>query len=212
MPNEDKQTYITGEKSLTQQQARDLIDHAEDQYNEVLLRVALGTGMRRKDLVGVEWNNVDLNERRIRYYEHKKSSNHEVFIRSRLKSCLERWKNTQERVHGTLPRYVFPALRGDNKLRRHASPKYAYDTLQRVANRAGIIDVERVGQEWKGETLPIHALRATYVKREVDRLEQRFNSRAKSFDFVAKQINDDPSTLRKHYAVPSSSELREAFS
>jgi len=211
MPNESKDTYITGEKSLTQSQADKLIKYASnDDFNRVLFQVALGTGMRRGDLVAIEWTGVDLDDRRIEYYEHKKDNNHTVYIRPELKNCLEGWKDNLQSTHGDVPKHVFPAKRG-NAMRSHVSPKYAYDTLQRVANRADIIDVERVGQKWKGETLPIHALRATYVKREIDRLEQKFDSRAKAIDFVAKQINDDPTTVRKHYAVPSGNELQQAF-
>jgi len=210
MPNETKDTYITGEKSLTSDQAQRLVEHTSEMYDETLLRVALGTGMRRGDLVSIKWNNIDMDERRIRYYENKKDSNHKVFIRPKLEKSLERWESVQSTKYGGLPKHVFPAKRGDAQ-RDHVSPKYAYDTLQRVANDAGIIDVERVGQKWEGETLPIHALRATYVKRELDRLEQRFNSRSKAVDFVAKQINDKPSTVREHYAVPSEYELKAAF-
>ncbi len=56
----------TEKKVLTMQQARLLLDHVRKHRLEVLLTVALTTGMRRCEILALRWSDIHLEEGNIR--------------------------------------------------------------------------------------------------------------------------------------------------
>ncbi len=127
----------TSRESLTPNECRLLLDACKESRNPYLyyiVLIALGTGMRRGEILGLRWENIDFQKNLIRLKTTKNGSPHTVpmtrFVTQTLKNLFEK-----ERV-GDLSYEIFPRL---NK--RPLDIRTAFNfALKRVnLKRAGIV-------------------------------------------------------------------------
>lgn len=52
-------------KPLTREQAHILLEAAKEYHLETLLLVAITTGMRRRELLGLKWQDIDFDEKNL---------------------------------------------------------------------------------------------------------------------------------------------------
>jgi integrase/recombinase XerD len=132
-----RQPYRTGQKAFTRKEFEKLMSKVGVLEDEVLLLLTVNTGMRRRDITSVEIGNIDLNNRNITYYEHKKRRTRTIFIGSEMARKIEIYLNTLPKKQKLLFRF---------------RDRTAYNRLNKYCRLAGI--PER----------PFHALRATCIK------------------------------------------------
>jgi len=124
--------------SLTIEEQSRLLDIVDNFQDHALLTLALTTGIRREDIVGIEIGGVDLQNRKITFWEHKKRKFHSVPIAAVTVPVLVRYLNS-------LPK-------GQRLLFTFTS-RTAYNHLQYFMKRAGI-----------NKHIAFHDLRRTFVK------------------------------------------------
>lgn len=182
-----RNVHITsGENALTEPEVHQVLAAAPDFESEVLLRIAMATGIRREDVVRIRMEGVDLEAARIRFYESKKRRQWEVTIGGETLPALRKW------INGVLPSslWLFPSSHGPSgKKSGHRSGRWAYNVLQSSLRSAGL------------ETRPFHALRATCVK-----LCQR---RGWSAEETSKHTGDTIRVIQLHYSTPSRDQMSQ---
>ena len=131
--------YRTGELSLTQKEYDKLLSACDNLQDRMLIMVGCSLGLRRSDIVRLEWDNIDYTNMEIRYREKKKGDRIRVVpIGPKLTQELKIMQNASDIKRKTL--FTF----GDRQ---------AYTRFNKVCERAGI------------PKRPFHALRATAIKR-----------------------------------------------
>jgi len=124
--------------SLTIEEQERLLSCTETFEDLCLFRLALSTGIRREDIVGVEIGNIDLPNRKLKFWESKKRRWWEVPLTVDVCQEIQRFLNT------------FP--NGRKKL-FDMTGRTAYNRLQKYLEKAGIK---------KG--LSFHDLRRSFIK------------------------------------------------
>lgn len=131
-------SYRTGEHSLTRNEYEKLLDACSSIEDELMIKVAIGIGLRRYDLTHVMIADIDLSEGTLSYHEKKKGNRiRTVFISAKMNQLIVKYLKT-------IPR--------DQKKLFAFSDKTAYNRLQKLC---GIAMIPR---------RPFHALRATCIK------------------------------------------------
>ena len=124
--------------SLTLEEQERLLNVTERFEDLVLFRLALTTGIRREDIVNVEVGNVDLPNRRLRFWESKKRRWWEVPLTLEVCQDIQRLLNTYP--HG-------------RKRLFEMTGRTAYNRLQKYLEKAAI-----------SKELSFHDLRRTFIK------------------------------------------------
>ena len=131
-------SYRTGEHSLTRKEYEKLLDACSSIEDELMIKVAVGLGLRRYDLTHIKIANIDLREDTLSYNEKKKGGAiWTVFITTKLHQLIIKYLKT-------IPK--------DQKELFAFCDKTAYNKLQKLCDIAGI------------PRRPFHALRATCIK------------------------------------------------
>lgn len=176
-----KNTYRTGEKALTQKEYEKIIEVCQSHEDELLIKMAVATGLRREDLVAVEIANIDTENGRLRFVEKKKriykggpSKIRDIPIGPKLCQLIVKHKKTIPKDQVTL--FSFKG-------------RTAFNRLQDLCERAGI------------EKRPFHALRATCVK---------FCQKAGwTPEQVCELTGDTLAVIQQHYSIPTMDEMKE---
>lgn len=169
----------TGEKSLTPKEYQKLLAVCNNLEEEVLLKVAVGLGLRRRDIASIKISNIDLTESRITYYEHKKDRDRTVPLGPDLSQLLRKYISTLHKNQ------VFLFKWGRGKY----GDRTAHRRLTFLCDRAGV------------PRRPFHALRATCIKfKQVE---------GWPVEATAKLVGDTIAVVQEHYATPSDAELSE---
>jgi integrase len=133
--------YRTGEYALTRKEYDKALAACQNLEDRVLIMVGCSIGLRRDDIIRLEWGNIDIRdpENATVTYQEKKKGNRirTVPIGPKLAQELTILRNTQPKTQKT----VF-SFKG----------RQAYNRFQKVCRIAGI------------EGRPFHALRATAIK------------------------------------------------
>lgn len=175
-----REKYRTGEHALTPGEYQKILAVCGTYEEEIMMKVAVGLGLRRADLSRIRISDIDLAAGSLSYLEQKKRDRIRVVpIGPELSRALKKYI-------GTLP--------GDQIfLFRWGASRYgdrtAHRRLQDLCDRAGI------------PRRPFHALRSTCIKHK-----QR---EGWTVSEVAALIGDTIRVVQEHYAVPSNAELRE---
>jgi len=178
--------YTTGEKALTAGEwakIQGCIDNLED---EVMLKLAVSTGIRREDLGYSKKHNSgirvsDIEELpdgtgRMKFLEHKKNRIHEVPLSKEMMRLIKLLINSRDKKEQFLITF---------------SGRTCHRRLQEYCDKAGI------------ERRPFHALRATCIK-----LCQRAEWRVEE---VAKLTGDTIAVIQEHYSTPTPGEMQETI-
>jgi len=158
-----------------------LLDACSDMSDYIMILLASRYGFRREDVVSLKINDIDLKNRTLMHFEHKKNRMRSIPLEPDV--CVD-----LARYLGTLPRT-------QTNLLKITDGSVAWDHLQKLCSIAGIpVPIGRTGR-------PFHALRGTCVKM---RQKQGW-----TINEVAALIGDEPETVSKHYAIATMSELAE---
>jgi integrase len=149
-----------------------------------LFRIALTTGIRRADLANIRKGDVDLKNRKIKFWQDKKDTMHQVPISNALLPDLTRYLATVDK--GTP--WLFP---NRDSLQRPMSDKTVYNRLQGALKLAGI-----------EKEISVHDLRRSFVKTCL--------AGGMRPEIVAAITDDDVSTILEWYAIPDDHEILEA--
>jgi integrase len=178
----NRKPYRTGEFSLTEAEVGRLIASARSFSDEILLRLAIATGIRREDVVRIERVGLDVATGSVTYHEAKKRRVRTVRIGGETLSALRKYVNE-------LPassKWLFPSReRGGS----HLTGRTAYNVLQRALENAGLAP------------RPFHALRSTCVK-----LAQR---KGWTPEQVSDLTGDSIRVIQLHYSTPTAGEMAE---
>lgn len=128
--------YKSGEKALSRKEYEKLIGVIDNLQDELLIKMAISTGLRREDLCNVRVGNLNLNDGILTFHEAKKGLDRSIYLDSELILLIKKYLNTQT----------------DRDKLFSFSGRTAYRHLNKWCVVAGI--PER----------PFHALRATCVK------------------------------------------------
>jgi excisionase family DNA binding protein len=133
------------ERILTQEEEVRLLE-ASPGHLKPILKVALNTGMRRGEILGLRWSQVDLDKKTIRVERTKSGRNRYVFLNSDLHSIFEELHQAEEKSE-----HVFRNSRTGQPFR---DVKKAFKS---ACEKAGI------------QNLRFHDLRHTFASRLVER-------------------------------------------
>lgn len=128
--------YKSGEKALTRKEYDKLISCIDNLQDELLIKMAVSTGLRREDICQVRIANIDLENGIMTFYEAKKDKDRPIHLEPAIILLIKKY------------------LKGQAKRDRlfTFAGRTAYNRLNHWCRIAGI--PER----------PFHALRATCVK------------------------------------------------
>ena len=133
--------YTSGEKALTRSEYEKLISVITDSQDELLIKMAVATGLRREDLCDLETNNVNLKDKTLTFYEAKKKKWRNIDLPDSVIIMIEKFYNTLDRKEQAKREKLFDFC-----------GRTAYRHLKYWCNVASI--PER----------PFHSLRATCIK------------------------------------------------
>jgi integrase len=169
----------TGEKSLTPKEYQKILTVCNTLEEEVLMKMAVGLGLRRRDIASVKISNIDLAEGKLTYHEHKKNRDRTVPLGPDLTQLLRKYISSLPKDQAFLFKW------GKGKY----GDRTAHRRLTFLCDRAGI------------PQRPFHALRATCIKFK--------QAEGWPVEATAKLIGDTIAVVQEHYATPSDAELRE---
>jgi len=176
--------YTSGEKALTRKEYDKLLAVIDTHEDELFLKMAITTGLRREDLANVKINNIDLKESLLTFHESKKSVDRPIPLTDEVILLISKFLKTVDKRE-----YLF-SCSGTQFYRRfngyYVKGKYTpgYFDKAGIANR------------------PIHAFRATAIK---------FMKDAGYSDPQIMAITGDTlQVIQQHYMTPSMDELRNA--
>lgn len=182
---ESKRRYTSGEHSLTEEQVGILLQSIKDYTEQILIRLAVNTGIRRGDIVRLAWKDLNREQRKITFFEKKKNRVREVFISESMLSDLERLYTMQKGKEY----YFFPGRSEKKYGKGHISDRTAYNVLHRACRMSGL------------KERPFHSLRATCIK-----LCQK---RGWPPEATAKHVGDTIRVIQEHYSTPSDGEMMD---
>ncbi|XHH53680.1 MAG: Integrase [Methanosarcina spindle-shaped virus 1] len=178
--------YTTGEKALSLEEWRKLQEEIDNLEDEVMLKLAVSTGIRREDIGYSKKRNSgirvsDISELpngtgKLKFTEHKKNRIHEVPLSKEMMRLIKLLINSREKREPFLITY---------------SGRTCHRRLQEYCDKAEI------------PRRPFHALRGTCIK-----LCQRAGWRIEE---VARLTGDTIAVIQEHYSTPSESEMQEAI-
>ena len=156
-----------------------------------LFGLACELGLRREDVVALETANIDLENRRITFVEHKKDRIRILPLPDAQVQDIRKHLNTFR----ARPKFLFPAKRKDSKS-GHISGMEAWRKFQYLCLVANI--PPPAGRKDR----PFHSLRGTCYKLKQNRDKW-------TIDQAAAWLGDTPVTAMKHYGVPSPGDLED---
>jgi integrase len=128
--------YKSGEKALTKKEYEKLISVIDNIGDELLIKMAVTTGLRREDLCSIKVKNINLTDGILTFHESKKNLDRSIYLNKDVMLLIKKYMNTQN----------------DREMLFDFVGRTAYRHLNMWCVVAGI--PER----------PFHALRATCVK------------------------------------------------
>lgn len=153
-----------------------------------LIGLACELGLRRDDLVALEVTNIDIQNKRLTFFESKKNRIKMLPIPDQQVQDITKHLNTFKKP----PKYLFPAKRTSKT--GHMSGMEAWRILQELCLQADV--PEPVGRKHR----PFHALRGTCYKLKQNRDKW-------TIEQAAAWLGDTPETAMKHYGKTTDAEL-----
>ena len=88
--------YKSGEKALSKKEYEKLISVIDNIEDELLIKMAITTGLRREDLLNVEIKNLDLEECTLIFDEQKKNVTRQIFLNPDIVLLIKKFIKTQD--------------------------------------------------------------------------------------------------------------------
>lgn len=128
--------YTTGQKALTRNEYNKLIEVVDNIEDELLIKIAVATGLRREDLCNIWIANIDINNKTLIFHESKKNLDRTINLPDSIIILIKKFLKTIEKRD-----YLFSFV-----------GRTAYRHFNHWCRIAGIYE------------RPFHALRATCIK------------------------------------------------
>jgi len=128
--------YKSGEKALSKKEYEKLISVIDNLEDELLIKMAITTGLRREDLCNVKVSNLNLSDGILTFHEQKKGLDRPIYLNPDIIQLITKFLKTQDK------RQKLFSFTG----------RTAYRHLNKWCCVAGI------------DERPFHALRATCIK------------------------------------------------
>jgi len=152
---------------LNPEQIRAFLDAGEDQKYKILFLVAIMTGARQGELLGLKWGDLDLEKKQVyiqrtytkgRFFPTKtKNSKRKVDLAPTMMIELKKWKLACPKTELDL---MFPNEAGEpinysNLVQRNFFP---------ALEKAGIIEIEKIKKKSEGKTKVIKKIKGTRIR------------------------------------------------
>jgi integrase len=128
------------DRALSELEYQMLLNACERYEDTALLYLGVRFGLRRQDIVNVKMADVNLEQGKIRFYEHKKSRTRELPIPSDILPWFKQ--------------YIEHLPKSQKTMFSYTNDKTVYNRLQELCIRAGI-----------HTPFPVHTMRGTCYKR-----------------------------------------------
>lgn len=89
--------YKSGEKSLSKKEYEKLISVVDNIEDELLIKMAVTTGLRREDLCGVKINNINLVDGILNFHEMKKNLDRSIYLNPEIVQLIKKFLKTQSK-------------------------------------------------------------------------------------------------------------------
>jgi len=137
-PKKFRQKYGScGEVSFSEEEWNKLLKVVDNLEDELMLKLAVSTGLRREDLVGILIENIDFEQGTLVFFEKKKKKHRTIPLQENIIKLIKIYLNNTRKKQGRL--FDFTG-------------RTAYNRLNELCNKAGI------------QRRPFHALRSTCAK------------------------------------------------
>jgi integrase len=179
----------SGEHALSIDEVRRLLSGITVFRDEILIRLAIETAMRREDIVAIELCNVTINNDntvKIKFWENKKKRYWTVYVGGETARRLIQYINLIK-TETKQERWIFPS----SQKGKHITGRTAYNIFQYWLRVTGV----------RKENTPFHALRATAIK--------LMKARGYTIEEVMRVTGDTQRVIAEHYAYPSDAELKD---
>ena len=181
--------YKSGEKALTQGEYTKLTSVITDLQGELLIKMAVATGIRREDMCrpsynkedehrGIKCDDINIKDYKLTYFEAKKNRTRTIDLPEALIILIKKFYNEL----------------GREELKKRI---YLFDFTGRTAYR----HFNHWCEVAEIPTRPFHALRATCIK--------FCHGAGWTDEQISKLTGDKISTIQEHYMTPSVDEMRE---
>lgn len=177
----------SGQFALTPSEVHLLLEAVTDVRDQALLALAIGSGIRREDLVAIKLADFEPDRSVLRFYESKKRKVRSVVLDPKANVALQRWLGSRARES----QWIFPSDYRFSKPRDHLSGRAAYNILQRWLGVVGL------------PGRPFHSLRATCYKLA--------KARGWSIELAAAQLGDTIRVAQEFYGVATPGEISQAM-
>jgi len=176
--------YTSGEKALTRKEYEKLLAVIDTHEDELFLKMAITTGLRREDLANVKIGDIELNEKLLHFHESKKGVNRSIPLTNDVVLLITKYL---KKTSGKDKDNLFSCT-GTQMYRRFNGYHTKTKKYPGYFDKAGIAN------------RPIHAFRATAIKfmKEVGYSDPQIMS----------ITGDTLAVIQQHYMTPSMDELR----
>jgi len=89
--------YKSGEKALSRKEYEKLIAVIDNIEDELLIKMAITTGLRREDLCNVKVSNINLTDGILTFHEQKKSLDRSIHLNPDILQLIKKFLKTQNR-------------------------------------------------------------------------------------------------------------------
>jgi len=89
--------YRTGEKALTRKEFEQLLTVIDNLEDELTLKLAVSTGLRREDLFALRIADIDLEQAKLTFHEAKKSRSRTIDLEPGVVLLIRKFINTFEK-------------------------------------------------------------------------------------------------------------------
>lgn len=89
--------YKSGEKALSRKEYEKLVSVIDNLEDELLIKMAITTGLRREDLCSVKIRNINLNDGILYFHESKKNTDRPIYLNPDILQLIKKFLKTQEK-------------------------------------------------------------------------------------------------------------------
>jgi integrase len=86
--------YTTGQKALTKKEFEKLIEVIDNYEDELLIKLAVTTGLRREDLCDIKISNIDIDNKTLLFHESKKSRDRTIHLPDQIIVLIKKFLKT----------------------------------------------------------------------------------------------------------------------
>lgn len=89
--------YKSGEKALSRNEYEKLISVVDNFGDELLIKLAVTTGIRREDICNIKIANINFEDGTLTFHEAKKDNERTIYLDASVLSLIKKYLNTQNK-------------------------------------------------------------------------------------------------------------------